>query len=202
MRSPLLLVNENKVIAEDNTRKDQTSTSAGTFGIAAPSPLSRELLECRKSPVSGMVCDEDQPVAHRRRGGRQLHTRRHQQMMTTCAALADMLDGEGASINAETYENRMSSTISEATSSGYWSSRTSTARISQLSISDNATDVEEEATSSPMQSTYQINRLPYDIDYWTTDSVKSLISSEPEERDSLSTLPTLPSHSIVSCNAR
>lgn len=203
MRLPLLLVNYNEVIAEGNTRMDPTSTSTDTFIVAAPLTLSRdpltlsrEQLECRKSPVSGMMSDEAQQVVQRHLGGRQLHARRRQQMMNSCAALVDMLDS-----NVETYENRMSSTISEASSSGYWSSRTSTATISQLSMSDNATDTEEETASLPMQSTYEIDRLPYDIDYWTTESVKCLTSSEREEKDFLST-PTLPLHGGVSCNVR
>ena len=202
MRSPLLLVNGDKVITQDNIRIDPTSISTGSLSFTAPLTLSREQLENRRSPVSGMVCDKALPVAQRRWGGRQLHARRHQRMMSSCAAVTDMLDSGGSSINVETYkfQNRMSSTFSEATSSGYWSSRTSTARMSQLSMSDNATDTEQEAVSS--QSTYEIDRLPYDDNYWTPDSVKSSMSNEPEERDSLSTLPMLTSHSRVECNVR
>ena len=201
---PLLLVNDKEVIGEENTRMDPTSSSTGMVSTAASTTLNRGQLDCRKSQISGLVCDETQSVAQRRPGGRQLHARRCQQM-NSCVALklTDMLDSEGASLNVEPYEllkNRMSCTISEATSSGYWSSRTSTARISQLSISDSTTDTEPEAPSSPVQTTYEIDRLPFDSDYWTTDSVENPRNCEEDERDCLSTLSIVPSHSGVSCN--
>ena len=111
-----------------------------TTGVHAK-PYTREG-DCNgveKLSPAGTV-DDYEPVARRRQGGNQLKARRRQQVAH--AAMTNWLDKGEELLDKNTIDplqNRVSFTTSEATSSGYWSTRSSGARYSQLSVANSDT---------------------------------------------------------------
>lgn len=199
-RQSLLLVRskQQRKIQDINTKTEPISSDGTTaFSVNLNPGSCCEQVESgliNQSAISSESMPEAQPLAQHRQGGKLLSARRQQIIKMACAALTDLLDKEGSSLNIDVsthgfLKNRISSTASEVASSGYWSTRTSTARISQLSFPDSATEGGEQATSLSSQSTACAvdDGLPFDINCWTTEFVKSLKDSE-EERDSLSLL--------------
>ena len=128
---------------------------------------------------------QPRPLSNCRPGGELLAAKRRQRMRCTEKAVTDWLDSERmpcAAYRDNSLKLRESLTTSEATSSGYWSSRSSRARLSQLSVADG------EANEIANSETLKEGKLQFfNHDWMPNFDLVSNLGSDRDERDSMST---------------